>query len=323
MENSAAIEISVIVCTHNRATTLALTLHSLAFQTVDPSRYEVIVVDNNSTDNTKDVVECSAAFDAPRVKYVFEARQGLSYARNAGIESAHGEIVAFTDDDVELSPSWVASIFSAFQKYACAAVQGRTILHCEVCLPSWLPDEYLDFLARVDRGPADVVWDGPLIGANMAFRKNVFERFGLFDVSLGVGQAGAYEETEFSHRLRGDPTIRVYYVGSALSVHKIPAGRLSKSYFRKRLYLQGFSWAKRYAGETSRTGVWVYTLRSLCKAAFLSGFQSLCGDRKSAFMHEGHIFYYLGVLRDLYFAMRCSLRMRWRKVVGPHTSFSG
>src|SRR5262245_27749696 len=119
-------EISVIVCTFNRATRLALALRALARVSVpDGLAWELIIVDNNSTDETARIVREFAALSGLRVRYLFETRQGLSFARNTGIASAEGRIIALTDDDVLVEPNWIASIHQAFAEHEVACVGGK------------------------------------------------------------------------------------------------------------------------------------------------------------------------------------------------------
>src|SRR6185436_14505596 len=109
-----AAEVSVVLCTYNRAARLADALTALVRQ-VEAPPYEVVVVDNNSTDDTPRVI---AGFVAGgRVRYASEPVQGLSYARNRGVATARGDILAFTDDDVRVGQTWIRSIAQAFAEH--------------------------------------------------------------------------------------------------------------------------------------------------------------------------------------------------------------
>ena len=115
---------SVIVCTYNRASSLAQTLESLEKQVVRPgTEWEVVVVDNNSRDDTRAVVE-GRQRNWPRIRYLFERAQGLSNARNCGIRAARGEILLFTDDDVCPEPDWVQRILDGMALHECDACGG-------------------------------------------------------------------------------------------------------------------------------------------------------------------------------------------------------
>src|SRR5690349_5231481 len=103
-------DVSVCICTYNRCQTLRSALESVLGQEADGVRFEVIVVDNNSTDDTKQVVESFVRRGHSNLRYSFEGRQGLSHARNAGIAVARSPLVAFTDDDIRVAPDWVSTI---------------------------------------------------------------------------------------------------------------------------------------------------------------------------------------------------------------------
>jgi glycosyltransferase involved in cell wall biosynthesis len=115
--------VSVIICTYNRAPSLRATLRSLADTRGRPEiSWEVIVVDNNSSDDTRTAVEEFAGTSGLSVRYLFEGRQGKSFALNTGIVAARGEVLAFTDDDVEVASGWVTGIWEGFQKHDCAGI---------------------------------------------------------------------------------------------------------------------------------------------------------------------------------------------------------
>ncbi len=109
-------DLSIILCTYNRAGILGRALDALIGQTLTSHRFEIIVVDNNSSDRTRDVVSRRSARH-PHIRYVFESRQGLPIARNSGVLAAHAPLIAFTDDDVEVQADWAAVLLAAFDAY--------------------------------------------------------------------------------------------------------------------------------------------------------------------------------------------------------------
>ena len=122
-------DVSVVICTYNRCDLLPPALESVVEQSAAGVGYEVIVVDNNSTDGTRRVVEAMIARRGhANLRYVFEGEQGLSHARNAGVRAARARVVAFTDDDVRAAPDWVASIKRAFDEHPEAAYVGGKVL---------------------------------------------------------------------------------------------------------------------------------------------------------------------------------------------------
>ena len=196
-------DVSVVVCTYNRAGSLRLTLEALEAQAIPSGiEWELLVVDNNSTDDTRSVVEAFATASRVLVRYVFVAEQGLSHARNVGLGHAKGHIVAFTDDDVRPATHWVASVTEAMRESSVAIVGGRILPAWDRRPPPWLEhDRALRYdLALMEHGAPAEIWDPsglPAVwGANMAFRREVFERAGLFDPRHGVSGTKLYRGEE-------------------------------------------------------------------------------------------------------------------------------
>jgi len=177
-------DLSVVIPTYNRAAILPRALESLLSQDLDPGRYEIIVVDNNSTDETRQVVE-SFVGKTPSVQYVFEPRQGISYGRNAGIRAAGAAIVAFTDDDVRVSRDWATTILTVMAAHPEAAcIGGKVLPNWQGPWPTWLTPEHWAPLALLDYGEAALPVTAQrrlcLITANVAYRREIFERLGMF-----------------------------------------------------------------------------------------------------------------------------------------------
>ena len=143
---------SIIVCTYNRAESLKDTLAALAKLDVLPTReWEVVIVDNNSRDHTRQVVE-EMQRTWPRLRYVFEPEQGLSHARNRGIAESNGEITLFTDDDVLPEPDWLETTLAGMTEYGADACGGYIAPIWETPPPAWLTERFYGFLAvRTDR----------------------------------------------------------------------------------------------------------------------------------------------------------------------------
>jgi GT2 family glycosyltransferase len=178
-------DISVVITTYNRSDLLSRALDSVLCQETGPVRFEVIVVDNNSKDDTRRTVESLITSSNVPLKYIFEGRQGISQGRNAGIRNASAPIIAFTDDDVRVGPDWVASIRRAFDEHPEADFIGGKILpRWKVAPPPWLTRNHWWPLALLDYGdrPFYVSADNPIClpTANVSFRREVFDRVGLF-----------------------------------------------------------------------------------------------------------------------------------------------
>jgi glycosyltransferase involved in cell wall biosynthesis len=190
--------ISVVVCTHNRAYRLGQTLKSLQEMAVPVGLpWELIIVDNNSNDSTEQVINnFTNKFDL-NVKYVAERRQGLSYARNMGVQEASGAIIAFTDDDCIVDRHWIASISKEFHSDASiAGIGGRVELYNKLDRPvSIRVHKEKMILSSIDR------LFNLIIGCNMAFVRPVFDEIGMFDTDFGAGsRLASSEDIDFLYR---------------------------------------------------------------------------------------------------------------------------
>ncbi len=222
--------VSVVLSTFNRCDTLAPALDALLAQTGDVP-YEIIVVDNNSTDATRAVVE-ERLKTAPHLRYLFEPQQGLPYARNAGLASARAPIVAFTDDDVRVPAEWVSRIARAFDANPDVdMIGGRVIPIWPAAMPSWITRRQLGPFALGERGDVPFrVHAGNaapcLVGANFAFRREVFARIGPFDPAYTKSQ-----DREIQLRLWRSGGQGLYVPEIAIEV-EVPLERVTKEYFR-------------------------------------------------------------------------------------------
>jgi glycosyltransferase involved in cell wall biosynthesis len=199
------VETSVVICTRDRPDALARCLASFSRQTLRPT--QIIVVDNAPTDErTREVVHAAIA------EYVREDRPGLDIARNAGARAARGDIVAYTDDDVILHPRWLERLADAFDAPDIMAVTGLVLPAELETAPQRLFETYWGFgrgyrrkdfgnaFFSADRTRGCRVWEIGA-GANMAFRRKVFEVAGFFDERLDVGAAGCSGDSEYWHRV--------------------------------------------------------------------------------------------------------------------------
>lgn len=225
--------VTVVLSTHNRAHLLRPSLEALLAQSPGTPPYEVIVVDNNSTDETAAVVSSLAVTGTPELRYLFEGRQGLSHARNAGVAAAASDIVAFTDDDVSVDPHWVGVIATTFAE--CPEIQclgGRTLPLWPSPPPRWLtPRHWIGPLALQDYGSAPMIVDARrprcLAGANFAFRRKVFDTIGGFSPEFPRAQ-----DTEFLLRLYRTG-FRALYIPEMLAHARVQPDRLTKAYHRR------------------------------------------------------------------------------------------
>ncbi len=198
--------VSVVVCSRDRAETLARALTAIG--RLLPAPDEVVVVDNAPINDATQ--RCVARF--PGVRYVCEPRPGLDRARNAGIKTATGAIIAFTDDDAEVHPAWIAGLLAGFENPGVLAVTGMVLPAELQTQAQWLFETYwsfnkgfeartfdASFVAGAGKG-AIAAWEVGA-GANMAFHRDAFEAVGLFDERLDVGAAGCSGDSEIWYRL--------------------------------------------------------------------------------------------------------------------------
>jgi|DewCreStandDraft_4_1066084.scaffolds.fasta_scaffold01055_8 GT2 family glycosyltransferase len=237
--------ISAVICTRNRGQRLALALESLVKQTgIDPSRAEVIVVDNNSTDDTRQVAESFRSRMPFHYVIVPEPAVGLSNARNRGLDVASGDVVAFLDDDAIAADSWLAAHFAAYSFAAnVGGVMGRILPEWESPRPDWLDPLLEPYLTIVDYGDDAFVLERKGLtpaGANMSFRRKAVQSVGGFDPVFGFGGTLGipHEETELARRLRRQGWMLVYWPDAWVR-HAVSAERLTWRWFRRRIFLQG------------------------------------------------------------------------------------
>lgn len=278
-------DVSVIIATRNRAGVLPGALAHLAAQETAPPAggaagvaftFEVIVVDNGSTDETRSVVRRAAeAFPVP-LGYVYEPTAGKSWALNAGMRVAAGKLFAFMDDDIEPSPGWLAAFWRCVQETKADAVTGRILPNWTSPRPAWLTDEALRYvgsigcidygdrrLRRQDAPGRKLRW----VGGNLAMRRAATQRVGGWDVRMLRAQ-----DTDYYWRsVRAG--LAIVYEPSAVASHRLGGERMTPAYFRQwrhrtgRHYTHLIPWRKYHAltvmplswyGHAARcAGAWV------------------------------------------------------------------
>jgi GT2 family glycosyltransferase len=266
--------------------------------------YEVIVIDNNSTDATPDVVQRYLA--AGHVRYEFEARQGLSVARNRGVALARADLVAFTDDDVCVSRTWVRSIVQAFDSHPEADIVGGKVEPVwEDAPPAWLPQVGAAPLALADYGdePFRITQERPvcLLGANLAVRRRALDRTGGFSLAVQrVRQGiGSTEDYEFQVRARAGGSVAVYEPRIAVRA-PVPRERLNKWYHRAwhRGHGRFYALMRDPSFERSRVGAFLgvpaHVFRGVLREAAGWGACLLTRRGATAFAHELRLRFLIG-----------------------------
>ena len=320
--------ISVVICTYNRADLLPAALEDVLAQNHPQTPpFELLVVDNNSTDSTRAVVERAETRDG-RVRYLRETKQGLSHARNAGIAVARAPLIAFTDDDVRVGPDWLATIMRTVRAYPGVSVVGGKVLPIwPAPPPPWLTPEHWGPLALVDYGEQPVRVDAGnplcLVGANLAIVRSAFDRVGGFaaDVQRVRDSVGSSEDHEFLLRLFGVGGFGIY--DPAIVIHAdVQPDRLERAYHRRWHTGHGHFHAvmrPEYL-ERSRTGrlfdVPAHMYRSAVRDAAGWAKARLRRDDADAFAREVRLRFFKGFFgtrrRQFHALPRDQRRLQWR-----------
>jgi glucosyl-dolichyl phosphate glucuronosyltransferase len=246
------LDTTVLICTYNRATLLGPTLDSLAQMDAPGLNWEVLVVDNNSNDGTRSVVESRVASYPVPLRYLFEPRQGKSNALNTGMAATDADVIAFTDDDVQIPPDWLTRTRAAFEAGDGDYVGGRVYPWWEAEPPRWLPKangRLWAAIALLDYGPEPFRFGRRIpLGVNMAVKRSAIERVGGFNPRMGrtAGTLLGQEQREWFLRAHAMGIVG-YYAPDIVVRHWVPRDRLTKSYFRRWFYWRGIGRAMLYA----------------------------------------------------------------------------
>jgi len=323
---------SIVIATHNRAADLRGTLGSIAaLQT--RHAWEVIVVDNNSTDDTPAVVrDLAPSYPAP-LRYLFERIPGRSAALNTGIAAAQGSVIVTTDDDVRVEPDWLDCAGYAIDALRCDYVGGRVLPIWGGPRPAWLPDRpsrHWAVIALLDYGPEPMELTRRMpLGVNMAFRREVFDLVGGWDSRVGrkAGTLLGQEVREWCIRARARGVRGCYAPGLVLR-HVIPANRLTKEYFRRWFYWRGISRALLYQQQGLDMESPQETTIDFSRVAHIAGVpkylfrtaaatvRSMLGavarrDELAAFEHELWLCMFAGIVRQRWRDRARPFEWRW------------
>ena len=238
------IKVTVAIPTYNRADFLRQTLAGIAAQNFPPEHFEVLVIDNNSTDDTRRVVaEFAGGQPAPR--YILERRQGLDYARNRALLESRGEVILFGDDDILVQPDWIAQmaeplLLDGMQRIG--AVGGEVIPVFPDGLPEWVREWHAPLAFRSDTGP--IAAPHSPMGANVAFPSWLFQQLGPFHTALdrAAGNYFSGGDSEMIRRVRL-AGLEVWFAPGAAVKHQMPASRTT------------FRYARRHAFDSARSRV--------------------------------------------------------------------
>jgi glycosyltransferase involved in cell wall biosynthesis len=310
---------SIVIATYNRADVLKDTLDSLS-RLQAGATWEVVVVDNNSPDHTRQIVEAAAPSYPVPLRYAFEREQGRSAALNCAFRVAAGDIIVTTDDDVRVEPDWLNRIEAGLEAHRCDYVGGRVVPLWDGERPRWLPEtngQLWAVIALLDYGPSPIKFGARVpLGVNMAIRRGALDRAGGFDPRIGrkAGTLLGQEVREWCLRAHA-AGLAGYYVPDIVVQHLIPRDRLTKKYFRRWFFWRGISRAMLYAEtgldmekpeqsalDFSRVphlaGVPRYLFRSAVKAVIESAAAAVRNDPVASFERELWLWFFAGVVKQ-------------------------
>jgi len=244
--------LSVIIPTRNRSKILFGTLESIAKQTLHSKLFEVIVVDNGSTDSTRDVVD-SFTGQIPTLRYYYEGSPGLHVGRHKGLKEAKSNILVYADDDIEAFPTWLDAIAEAFEDKDVVLVGGKNLPKFEIEPPDWIMKMWLDahsegnvlgFLSILDFGDSILRINADYVfGCNFSIRKSILIEAGGFHPDAMPQELIRYRgdgESYVSRYLQEQGYITLYHPKASV-YHFVSKERMTESYFCKRAYNQGIS----------------------------------------------------------------------------------
>jgi len=247
--------ITATISTYNREHYLPQVLNSLKRQSLSKDLFEIILVDNNSPGNTKEIaLEFKANNPDIAFEYFLETNQGLSYGRNRGIKEANGKYLTFIDDDAFLADDYLEIIYNYFEANTkVVAIGSKILLHYESIIPDW-ENKYLNSLLGYFNIGDEILKfpknDYPR-GSNMSFKTNVFESVGGFNVELGrkgSNLAGS-EEKDMFIRIYKHKEMVVDYIPNAIVYHCVPIERTTTEFIKRQAVGTGESEGIRIKSE--------------------------------------------------------------------------
>jgi len=314
-------EFSIIIPTYNRADELRDTIRSVANLTV-AGDWELLVVDNKSTDHTRAVVEeATASFPAP-LRYLYEPEQGRYAALNTGIHASQGKIVATTDDDARVEPDWLTRAAAGLEALDCDYVGGKVLPLWRGARPRWLPNRpgpHWAVIALQDHGEEPLEFGETIpwpLGINTATRREAFDKIDLFDNRLGRTAGTLRNQAQREWHLRARAAgLHGFYVPDMIVHHVVEAERLTKRYFRRWYYWHGISRAILFAKlgvdmdapDNSRldfskvptvAGVPRYLYRTFAHHLGQLVIARLRGDAVAEFQHESWLWFFAGIVKQ-------------------------
>lgn len=311
--------ISVIIPTYNRKKMLGITIDSFINQTYPKNKYEIIIINNNSTDMTQDIIDTYLKYD--NIRTFFESRQGVHYARNSAAKIARGEYLYYTDDDMIADENLLKELIQVFiDDPKIASATGKVLPKWEIEPPQWVKENLNNgWLSLNDLGIDIIISDDDIgvYSCHQMIKKDIFFRLGGFNPENTAGEWIGDGETGLNIKIK-ELGGRFAYVGSSVIWHMIPPNRMTQKYYNKRKGNQGncdsYTDYKRY--KYNRIVLFVLGIKYL-KYSFIYFYQYLIKHYQihvdfSIRENQSNAYYYLN--RAMYNFKLISSR-RWRKLV--------
>jgi glycosyltransferase involved in cell wall biosynthesis len=298
--------LTLVIPTYNRAPLLSRALQSIQASIDPPRDAELLVVDNNSSDDTEKLVsEFVASGPVVSCRYLFEQEQGLSYARNAGLREARGRYIAYMDDEQEICPHYLKRVAAAFERTGADCVGGRILYKSVDGVPAWLKP-LIDRIGQIDLGPETLKLhhgDPYLKGGNIAFDSAVLRAIGGFDAGLGRNGEklldGEEDAAQDALRSRG---YTVAYCPELVQYNALLPEKLHKRYWRAHAYWGGRSSLRRSQDSWNAAVVWFGVPRSMYRSLGRSVARlvvsSATRDDAERFQRERDVWRTLGMMNE-------------------------
>ena len=259
--------LSIIVCTYNRKNFVKLCLESIIKQVIsnDEKKIEVILIDNNSSDNTIHIIkEINNSFP---ITYHIENNQGISFSRNKGIELSKGEFIAFVDDDAVINDGWLDTLLNATKTISAVGFGGPIYPRFEFECPKWIDQSYFVRSYKKTNGFINSLSSRTgFAGGNMCIHKSVFEKVGVFNTSLGMkgNTLGLGEEPEFFYRVfKSYKGKKLYNLNGMSITHFESKQKTEKKYLKERILLSGIQFSFKNIKEQGVLGFLIILLKIL------------------------------------------------------------